>query len=137
MRPLLLLLVVALVAGCTSGGDKSVDASQAPVTLTVRRELPSGPIWEEGSTMVVRIYDGAEMVEELHSGDDYEPAVAVASLRPGTYRVEVAQLPCVESCRTANRDAETAECERAVTIEGRALELVAEVSEPRVCRLVP
>lgn len=128
-----LLATSVLLAACISCSDGS--ASGEPVSLTVRRELPAGPVWEEGSTMVVRVFAGQSLVEELHVGDDYEPAVATTSLDPGTYRVEIAQLPCSESCRTDTRDPETAGCEKSVTLDESSLELIVRVTDPDRCEI--
>lgn len=136
VRVLLGVVLVVSVTGCGGGSEQDVEGSQPQATLTVRRELPAGPIWTEGSTMVVRVFDGGRLVHEVQAGDGYyEPAEAVITLVPGPYRVEAAQTPCVETCRGPLRDAERASCERVVEIDDRAVELVAEVPDPHGCDL--
>jgi hypothetical protein len=115
-----------------NGGDNRASET---ADLTIVREFAAGPIWEEGSTMVVRVTHRGEVVAEEEVGQNYDTAVAHIALPRGTFDVTVAQRPCLESCRMPERDAETHVCSTEVRIEEAPLELVAMLDDGG-CRLV-
>jgi len=123
------LVLASAVTACEGDGG----SDERLETLTVRREMPAGPLWEEGSTMVVRVFDGDRLVREVQS-DAYQPAEAAVSLKPGSYRVVAGQTPCSETCRGTNRDPEQATCERSVEVAGGPVELVVVVPDPDGCQ---
>jgi len=88
-RMLAVFAVVGALGGCVADDESTSAAPRSEATLTIRREMPAGPIWEEGSTMVVRVFEERRLVREVQAGDGYyEPDLAVISLPPGTYRVK-------------------------------------------------
>lgn len=130
-------ILVAALCVVAMGSCSDSDGSNEAAALTVSR-LSAGPIGTEGATMVVRVLDGSEVVFEVEVGEDYERPIARTRLGEGSYRLEVAQRLCVESCSVGARSPRAAEsqaCATPIEMRGEPVEVVALIEGYRTCDL--
>ncbi len=157
------LLVAAFATGCTdqshdarvgrSSRTPSREVSSSPDTasadhgvLRIRRELPEGPIFVEGSAAHARVTDSSGTVvlsryfdvPEVPGASDRFPRHIRADLPPGRYRIQIVQRPCDGSACSATGPKEwgqpTLRCQLTVRLTDQQIFTVTAVVGPDECR---
>lgn len=114
--------------------------------LRIRRQLPEGPIFVEGSAAHARVTDSSGAVvlsryfdvPEVPGAPRRFPRHIRADLPPGRYRIQIAQRPCDASACSATGPKEwgqpTLRCELPVRLSNQQIFTVTAVMRPDECR---
>lgn len=164
------LLVAFFATGCTEQRDStptagfsntpSPEIGSSPATtpidhadhadhavLRIRRQLPEGPIFVEGSAAHVQITDssGAVVLEryfdvpKIPGASRQFPRQVRVELPPDRYRVQIVQRPCDASACSAAGPQEwgeaTLRCEVAMRLSNQQIFTLTAVVRPGECRI--
>lgn len=158
------LLLATLATGCVhqsddtvsgdSSGDTATKTGSSPATtprdhpvLRIRRRLPQGPIFVEGSAAHARITDRSGTVvldryfdvPQVPGASDRFPRQIRVQLPPGRYRVKIVQHACDGSACSATNPKQWGEgtlpCELPLRLSDQQTFTVTAIVRPAGCRI--